>query len=98
MTPIIARGLSLHKMIRLITHALGGEGYLNFEGNEFGHPEVRHRSIKPSCQLLIKVPYHSGSISQGKATGIHTTTLVVNGMWSTTPSSATNTSTTSTLQ
>lgn len=41
MTPIIARGLALHKMIRLITHALGGEGYLNFEGNEFGHPEVR---------------------------------------------------------
>lgn len=29
----------MHKMIRLITHALGGEGYLNFEGNEFGHPE-----------------------------------------------------------
>merc|ERR1719378_115071 len=28
-----------HKMIRLITHALGGEGYLNFIGNEFGHPE-----------------------------------------------------------
>jgi len=26
---------------RLLTHALGGEGYLNFEGNEFGHPEVR---------------------------------------------------------
>ena len=24
----------------LLTHALGGEGYLNFEGNEFGHPEV----------------------------------------------------------
>jgi len=39
MTPIIARGLALHKMIRLITHSLGGEGYLNFEGNEFGHPE-----------------------------------------------------------
>lgn len=61
-TPVIDRGLSLHKMIRcgamlinilhvqslticayddhrLITHALGGEGYLNFEGNEFGHPE-----------------------------------------------------------
>lgn len=31
--------MSLHKMIRLITHGLGGEGYLNFEGNEFGHPE-----------------------------------------------------------
>ncbi|CAG8573050.1 1876_t:CDS:10 [Diversispora eburnea] len=31
LTPIIDRGL--------ITHGLGGEGYLNFEGNEFGHPE-----------------------------------------------------------
>ncbi|CAE7232917.1 unnamed protein product [Rhizoctonia solani] len=39
MTPIIERGLSLHKMIRLLSHTLGGEGYLNFEGNEFGHPE-----------------------------------------------------------
>ncbi|KAK7512586.1 alpha-glucan branching enzyme [Phyllosticta citriasiana] len=39
LTPVIDRGLSLHKMIRLITHGLGGEGYLNFEGNEFGHPE-----------------------------------------------------------
>ncbi|KAF8484616.1 glycoside hydrolase [Russula ochroleuca] len=39
LTPIISRGLALHKMIRLIVHALGGEGYLNFEGNEFGHPE-----------------------------------------------------------
>jgi len=38
-TPVIERGIALHKMIRLITHALGGEGYLNFEGNEFGHPE-----------------------------------------------------------
>ncbi|KAG5956892.1 hypothetical protein E4U57_002166 [Claviceps arundinis] len=39
MTAVIERGMSLHKMIRLLTHALGGEGYLNFEGNEFGHPE-----------------------------------------------------------
>lgn len=38
-TPVIERGLAMHKMIRLITHGLGGEGYLNFEGNEFGHPE-----------------------------------------------------------
>ena len=35
----IDRGMALHKMIRLLTHGLGGEGYLNFEGNEFGHPE-----------------------------------------------------------
>ncbi|KAI5297169.1 alpha-1,4-glucan branching enzyme, partial [Ascosphaera atra] len=38
-TPVIERGMSLHKMLRLITHGLGGEAYLNFEGNEFGHPE-----------------------------------------------------------
>lgn len=36
---VIDRGIALHKMIRLITHALGGEAYLNFIGNEFGHPE-----------------------------------------------------------
>ena len=37
--PIIERGIALHKMIRLITLTLGGEGWLNFMGNEFGHPE-----------------------------------------------------------
>jgi len=36
---VIDRGVALHKMIRLITSALAGEGYLNFMGNEFGHPE-----------------------------------------------------------
>ena len=36
---IIDRGIALHKMIRLITSTLSGEGYLNFMGNEFGHPE-----------------------------------------------------------
>lgn len=39
LTPVIDRGIQLHKMIRLITHTLGGDGYLNFMGNEFGHPE-----------------------------------------------------------
>ena len=29
---VVDRGVALHKMIRLITHALGGEGYLNFMG------------------------------------------------------------------
>ena len=37
--PVIERGIALHKMIRLITFALGGEGWLTFMGNEFGHPE-----------------------------------------------------------
>lgn len=36
---VVDRGVALHKMIRLITISLGGEGYLNFIGNEFGHPE-----------------------------------------------------------
>ena len=36
---IIDRGVALHKMIRLLTATLAGEGYLNFMGNEFGHPE-----------------------------------------------------------
>ena len=38
-TIIISRGMSLHKLIRMITFALGGEAYLCFMGNEFGHPE-----------------------------------------------------------
>ena len=33
------RGLALHKMIRLVTAAAMNGGYLNFMGNEFGHPE-----------------------------------------------------------
>src|SRR5512146_1674800 len=36
---VIDRGLALHKMIRLITCSLGGEGWLNFMGNELGQPE-----------------------------------------------------------
>ncbi|HRY32299.1 MAG TPA: alpha-amylase family glycosyl hydrolase [Bacteroidales bacterium] len=36
---IIDRGLALHKMIRLFTLSLGGQAWLNFMGNEFGHPE-----------------------------------------------------------
>lgn len=35
----VDRAMALHKMIRLITSSLAGEGYLNFMGNEFGHPE-----------------------------------------------------------
>ena len=38
-TPVIDRAIALHKMIRLLTLAAGGDGYLAFMGNEFGHPE-----------------------------------------------------------
>ncbi|MDR2036697.1 MAG: alpha amylase C-terminal domain-containing protein [Bacteroidales bacterium] len=36
---IVDRGIALHKMIRLVTMATAGNGYLCFMGNEFGHPE-----------------------------------------------------------
>ena len=36
---VVERGVALHKMIRLLTASLHGGGYLNFMGNEFGHPE-----------------------------------------------------------
>ncbi len=36
---IVDRGIALHKMIRLATIATAGGSYLNFMGNEFGHPE-----------------------------------------------------------
>ncbi|GAB4480121.1 MAG: alpha amylase C-terminal domain-containing protein [Thermoflexibacter sp.] len=35
----VDRGIALHKLIRLFTMSLGGDAYLNFMGNEFGHPE-----------------------------------------------------------
>jgi 1,4-alpha-glucan branching enzyme len=35
----VDRGIALHKLIRLVTLATAGDGYLNFMGNEFGHPE-----------------------------------------------------------
>lgn len=36
---VVDRAVALHKIVRLITFSLAGEGYLNFMGNEFGHPE-----------------------------------------------------------
>ena len=36
---VVDRGMALHKLLRLLTMTLGGEGYLTFMGNEFGHPE-----------------------------------------------------------
>ena len=38
-SPVVDRGIALHKMIRLVTLATAGDGYLTFMGNEFGHPE-----------------------------------------------------------
>ena len=61
--PAVDRGIALHKMIRLFTMALGGESYLNFMGNEFGHPEwvdfPRTDSIDPSTGATV--PGNGGS-------------------------------------
>ena len=38
-SPTITRGVALHKLARAMTLALGGDAWLNFMGNEFGHPE-----------------------------------------------------------
>jgi hypothetical protein len=57
-TPNIDRGIALHKMIRLITMGLGGEGYLNFMGNEFGHPgEIKYFA---ACCFNLDQNFHLG--------------------------------------
>ena len=38
-SPVLDRGVALHKIIRLLTFAIGGDAYMNFMGNEFGHPD-----------------------------------------------------------
>lgn len=62
----IERGVALHKMIRLLTLALGGESYLNFMGNEFGHPEwidfPRDDSLDPSTGSMV--PGNGGSFAK----------------------------------
>lgn len=36
---VVRRGCALHCMIRALTAAIGGDAWLGFMGNEFGHPE-----------------------------------------------------------
>eukprot|EP00208_Stichococcus_sp_RCC1054_P002995 CAMPEP_0206143896 /NCGR_PEP_ID=MMETSP1473-20131121/22240_1 /ASSEMBLY_ACC=CAM_ASM_001109 /TAXON_ID=1461547 /ORGANISM="Stichococcus sp, Strain RCC1054" /LENGTH=642 /DNA_ID=CAMNT_0053539511 /DNA_START=296 /DNA_END=2220 /DNA_ORIENTATION=- len=38
-SPVVARGCAMHCMIRALTAAIGGDAWLGFMGNEFGHPE-----------------------------------------------------------
>ncbi|XP_018398849.1 PREDICTED: 1,4-alpha-glucan-branching enzyme [Cyphomyrmex costatus] len=62
---IISRGIALHNLITLITHALGGEAYLSFMGNEFGHPEwldfLRHFRLRVVWDGWLHV--HPGYVS-----------------------------------
>lgn len=52
MTAVIDRGMQLHKMIRLLTHALGGEGYLNFIGERLCSQSI-YRSNNYNCLEMI---------------------------------------------
>ncbi len=38
-SPTMDTAIDMHKLIRLLTNTLASDGYLNFMGNEFGHPE-----------------------------------------------------------
>ena len=38
-SPVIDRAIEMHKLVRFVTLVLACDGYLNFMGNEFGHPE-----------------------------------------------------------
>ena len=44
---VIDRGIALHKMLRLITIGLGGEGYLNFMGRCSSSPPSSYPSCPP---------------------------------------------------
>jgi 1,4-alpha-glucan branching enzyme len=75
LTPVIDRGLALHKMIRLLTFGLGGEAYLSFMGNEFGHPEwldfPRHGNnnrYEDAIQCVCVCPHHSSSLLSSVST------------------------------
>ena len=64
----VDRGIALHKMIRGITIALGGNSYLNFMGNEFGHPEwidfPRDDFVDPGTGNFV--PGNGGSLDKAR--------------------------------
>lgn len=55
----VNRGISLHKMIRLLTATTINGGYLNFMGNEFGHPEWIDFPVKVTVGL-VNMPAANG--------------------------------------
>lgn len=54
MTPVIDRGMQLHKMIRLLTHGLGGDGYLNFMGESSWEWVRECSNTAYSCSVSVK--------------------------------------------
>ena len=56
---VIDRGIQLHKMIRLLTHSLGGEAYLNFSGQSARRRVIRWASVSADRggRGCLGVPY-----------------------------------------
>ena len=50
---VIDRGIQLHKMIRLLTHSLGGEAYLNFSGQSLGLPQLQRSVVRPTSTSAV---------------------------------------------
>jgi len=57
--PVIDCGTALHKMTHFILIALGGEGYLNFMENEFGHQDASF--LMNLFELLLSVSNDNGA-------------------------------------
>ena len=80
--PVIDRAVALHKLLRLVTMAAGGNGYLNFMGNEFGHPEWidfpregngwSHKYCRRQWSLVDNGYLKYGQLNEFDKTMIHT--------------------------
>ena len=75
-SPVISRGVALHKLLRALTMVLGGDGWLGFMGNEFGHPEWMDfprralssilpggpgKAVRGSCQKSVRSVQHQSA-------------------------------------
>ena len=80
-TYMVDRGLALHKMIRLITASTINGGYLNFMGNEFGHPEWidfprqgngwSHKYARRQWSLVDNESYFFNNLNKFDAAMVH---------------------------
>jgi hypothetical protein len=67
-------------MIRLIVHGLGGEGYLNFIGNEFGEklePILRSLVMYNATSSLVRFEMKKNSSTPEKSFSLLHTTLAL---------------------
>jgi len=80
-TFMVDRGIALHKMIRLITASTVNGGYLNFMGNEFGHPEWidfpregngwSHKYARRQWELVDNQNFYYSDLNRFEAAMVH---------------------------